>query len=62
MNLKYSLIEEFNSFSRISYKKSKWKESKAFFIDNREIAHFENENSIDIRLTRKGKKNYQKTY
>jgi hypothetical protein len=44
------------SIDSISYKKSHWGQNFAFFINNREIAHFEGENSIDLRLTKK----YQK--
>ena len=52
MSFQKIIIEKFLSFKDISYKKSRWKEINAFFLGNREIAHFENTESIDIRLTK----------
>ena len=51
MSLQNKIIEKLLSFKELTNKKSRWKETNAFFLGNREIAHFEDTKSIDIRLT-----------
>src|SRR5258706_13387738 len=53
LTLRQKLTNKITDFPNVEIKPSRYKDDIAFYIGRHEIAHFEGENSIDIRLGKK---------
>jgi hypothetical protein len=52
-NLRKKLVEKLKAFEGLEDKPSKVAGGSAIFYNGKEIAHFHNDNEIDVRLTKK---------